>query len=213
MFKGKFAVLTLFVAALALSIYMMPGADVAYSGIVDAGNSDASTGAGPFCMLIDPVGQGDRLDDLGAVITVTARDNLNAAIPDIPATDVWLIGVTDAICLCGGSASSNADSVTNGAGQTTISGTIRGGGYDAGLQAVIQSTVVTQAGGAPLVLPITVVSPDLDCDLAVDSPDFTVFGQEYVLYPGHAANMDFNCDGDVELIDFTLFGQHYLRQC
>jgi hypothetical protein len=164
--------------------------------------------------LIDPVGQGDRLDEIGSVISVSARDNLNAPIPDIPNTDVWLIGATDAICLCGGSSSSNADSVTNAAGLTTVSGALRGGGYDAGVQVVIQATVVTQAGGAPLVIGLTVVSPDIDCDLAVDSPDFSIFGQGYTSPPKtYQPELDYNCDNFVELIDFTLFAQHYLRQC
>jgi hypothetical protein len=211
MFKGKFVVLTLVVAAMALSISMMPGANVAYSGIVSATNSTATT-AGAACWLIDPVGQGDRLDALGSVISIVAKDNSNNPIADIPATDFWLIGATDAICLCGGSASSNADSVSNSAGETTISGALRGGGYDAGVQVVIQSTVV-MTGGNPTVLPLTAVSPDLDCDLAVDSPDFAVFGIEYIKYPGTAVNMDFNCDTLVELIDFTLFAQHFLRVC
>jgi hypothetical protein len=216
MFKGKFVVLTLMVVAVALSWQMMPGADAAYSGIVDAVNSDATVPPGPaanHCWLVDPVGQGGRLDALGAIISVTARDNLNAAIPDIPASDFWLIGATDNVCLCGGSASSNADSVSNGAGQTTISGALRGGGCDQGVQVVIQSTVIVNSGG-PLVLPITAVSPDIDCDLAVDTPDFAIFAIEYPSPPkAYNACVDYNCDGDVELIDFTIFAQHYLITC
>jgi hypothetical protein len=213
MFKGKFVVLTLLVATAALSISMMPGADVAYSGIVDAENSTAVT-AGAACWLIDPVGQGDRLDAIGAVISIVAKDNLGNGIPDILLSDVWIIGGTDAICLCGGSSSSNADSATNADGETTISGRLRGGGFDTGVQIVIQSTILTQVGGAPLVLPITAVSPDIDCDLAVDSPDFTVFGINYTSPPkAYLPGLDYNCDGEVELIDFTLFAQHFLRVC
>lgn len=216
MFKGKFVVLTLMVVAVALSWQMMPGADAAYSGIVDAINSDATVPPGPaanHCLLIDPVGQGDRLDVLGAVISITARDNINAAIPDIPAADFWLIGATDALCLCGGSASINADSVSNGNGQTTMSARLRGGGCDLGVQVVIQSTIIVNPGG-PLVLPITAVSPDIDCDLTVDTPDFALFAIAYPSPPkAYDPCYDFNCDGFIELIDFTLFAQHYLIVC
>jgi hypothetical protein len=164
-------------------------------------------------MLVDPVGQGVRLDVLGAIISVTARDNLNAAIPDIPAADFWLIGATDNISLCGGSAAINADSVSNGNGQTTMSGVLRGGGFDLGVQVVIQSTVIVNPGG-PLVLPITVVSPDITGDNQVTTADFALFAIAYPSPPkAYLPEYDFNCDGLIALVDFALFAQHYLIIC
>ena len=216
MFKGKFVVLTLLAVAVALSWQMMPGADTAYSGVVDAVNSDATVAPGPaanHCWLIDVVGAGLRLDAIGAQITVTARDNLNAGIPDIPAADFWLIGATDAICLCGGSSSINANAVSDGTGQTMIIGALRGGGYDAGVQVVIQSVVIKNPGG-PLVLPITAVGPDVDCDLTVDLPDFALFKGGYTSPPKvYDPRLDFDCDGVVDLPDFAIFIQHYEIIC
>jgi hypothetical protein len=79
---------------------------------------------------------------------------------------------------------------------------------------VIQATVVTQVGGAQLILPITSVSPDIDCDLTTDLPDFTIFAAGYTSPPKtYEAKLDYNCDGQVELVDFTIFAQHYLLVC
>jgi hypothetical protein len=183
---------------------------------VDPCNSSASLGAGPYCYLVDVVGGGDRLDAIGASITVTARDNTNAGIPDIPAADFWLVGCNDGIVLCGGSSSINADSVSNASGTTTITGALRGGGCDTGVNVVIQGTILEDPlnCGTPLCLPITAVSPDYDKDLTVDVPDFTIFAAGYTSPPKpYDSCLDFNCDGNVELVDFTIFAQHYLIVC
>jgi hypothetical protein len=217
MFKGKFVVLTLVVAAAVMSWQMMPAnVNTAQSGIVDACSSSATTGAGPYCWLSDPVGGGESLLDLGATITVIARDNTGAPIPNIPTADVWVTGCADGVVLCGGSSSINADSVTNANGQTTLTNAHRGGGYDTGVNVVIQGTTVADPGNCAqdLCLPITYVSTDVDGDLAADSPDFSLFALGYTSPPKvYSAGLDFNCDGQVELIDFTIFAQHYLLQC
>jgi len=222
MFKGKFAVLTLLVAAVALSWSFMPASvNTAYSGIVDPCESSAVMGAGPFCMVADLVGGGDQLSDLGADISVVAKDNTGAGIPNIPAADFWVVGCTDGLVLCGGSAAVNADSVTNAAGETTITNQLRVGGCDTGLQVVIQGTVVNETGncGTALCLPIAVNTTDLNGDLLSNLQDFSAFAQQFptTANPNPVFNpcLDYDCSGGplLGLVDFSIFAQHYDNEC
>jgi hypothetical protein len=223
MFKGKFVVLTLVLAVVALSWSFMPASvNTAYSGIVDPCQSSAAMGAGPFCMVADLVGGGDQLSDLGADISVVARDNTGTGIPNIPAADFWVIGCTDGLVLCGGSAAVNADSVSNANGETTITNVLRVGGCDTGLQVVIQGTVVDQTGncGTPLCLPIDVKTTDVNGDLVSNIQDFSLFGQAFptALIPvpdPFEPCMDYDCSGGpvLGLVDFSIFAQHFENEC
>ena len=173
-------------------------------------------------MVADLVGGGDQLSDLGADISVVAKDNVGAAIPAIPAADFWVIGCNDGLVLCGGSAAVNADSVTNALGQTTITNALRVGGCDTGLQVVIQGTIVDEPGncGTPLCLPIVINSTDLNNDLVSGIQDFSAFGIAYptVLNPlpdPFEPCMDYDCSGGpvLGLVDFSIFAQHYDNEC
>ena len=214
MFKGKFLVLSLIAAAL-LCWQMMPASvDTANSGIVNPCSSTASSAGG--CYVICHQGDGDRLEDVGATITVYVKDNLGAPIPNVPGADFWLIGCNDQLCLCGGSGSINADSASNSAGRTTISGDLAGGGCDDGVQVVVQGTVIADPldWTLPLCLPIIVRSPDYNCDLVVDIIDFAVFGADFPSPPKpYNPCSDFNCDGVIDIIDFAVFGQHFGHVC
>ena len=142
MFKGKFVALSLLAAAL-LCWQIMPAAvDSANSGIVDPCSTTATTAGG--CLIICPQGDGTSLGGAGATISVTVKDATGAPVPGIPAADFWLIGCNDALTLCGGSGSSNADAATDGAGQTTISGGLAAGGCDTGLSHVVQGVVIAE---------------------------------------------------------------------
>jgi hypothetical protein len=217
MFKGKLVFLSLIAALLCWQV-MPASVDTANSGIVDPCSSTA-TGAG-CCYLVCPQGDGTRFDDpvfCGAIIHIRARDGVGLPIPGIPPQDIWLIGCNDQLCLCGGSGSINADSVTNWDGRTTISGDMAAGGCDIdGLAVVVQSTVIDDPGTlctTILCLPYPTVSPDINCDLIVDIIDFSLFAAAYGPPPTYDECLDYNCDGFLDIVDFSLFAQHYLHAC
>jgi len=223
MFKGKFVFLSLVAAAL-LCWQMMPAAvDTANSGIVHPCSSTATSGPGPYCVAACPQGDGDILGDKGGLITVVVKDQTGAPIPGIPASDYWLIGCNDALALCGGSGSINADSASNSSGVTTIgagftstSGAISAGGCDNGVQVVVQGTVLKDPADctSPLCLPINVVSVDYNSDLINDVIDFAIFGPAFPSPPeAYDACLDYNCDGVIDLVDFSIFGAHWLHVC
>ena len=214
MFNEKSVAVALMIAAVTFGGSTMRDADTAHSGTIDPRNSTATVSPGPHCWLIDPVATGIRLDNLGARITVTVRDHVSRGVPNILPSDIWLMGPTDALCLCGGAASIDADSITNANGQTTISAAFRAGGYDAGIAVVVMSVVLRNPDFSTLVLPITPVSPDIDCDLRVDLPDFALFKNGYTSPPKpFEARLDFDCDGVIDLPDFAIFIQHYEIVC
>jgi hypothetical protein len=218
MFKGKFVVLSLVAAAL-LCWQMMPAAvDTANSGIVHPCSSTATSGAGPYCAVACPQGDGDNLGDVGGLITVVVKDQTGAPIPGIPAADYWLIGWNDQLALCGGSGSINADSASNSSGVTTIGGgqDIAAGGCDTGVQVVVQGTVLKdpQDCTSLLCLPINVISVDYNSDLIVDLIDFSIFGPAFPSPPQpYDVCLDYDCNGVIDLIDFSIFGAHFLHQC
>ncbi len=212
MLKGKFVVLSLIAAAL-LCWQVTGNVETASSGIVNPCSSTASSASA--CYLVCPQGDGDRLDAVGATISVTVRDNLGAPIPNIVASDFWLIGWNDALALCGGSGSINADSASAADGTTTISGDLAAGGCDDGFQVVVQGVIIADPNDwtQALCLAIVVRSPDLNADLVVDILDFSAFGDFYNTDPAGDPCSDFNCDGVIDLLDFAAFGNHYLHFC
>lgn len=226
MLKGKFAVLSL--AAGALLCLQVASVNTVNSGIVDPCNSTASAAAGTIVAC--PQSDGTTLSSAGSTISVTVKDNTNAAVPGIPAADFWLIGCANGLVLCGGSASIDATAATNSLGQTTIAGDIAAGGCDAGVKVVVQGIVI--GGGACPVICLAIIVRSFDLlgpgntppDLKVNFTDFTKFG---TLYPfpggghvygpgacGGSALIDFVAPfGTVTLVDFAAFGSHYNHQC
>ena len=179
-----------------------------------------AVGAGG-CYVVCPQGDGSSLSDIGAVITVTVTDYDGYPIIRVPASDVWLVGCSDGIVLCGGSNAINADSMTNDNGVTTISGRLAAGGCDSELLVVVMGIVATVPGdpNTPLCLPYYTKSPDITgdggvVDQVVDLIDLAAFAAGFVSPPKpYEACLDLNCDGLVDLIDFSIFAQHYLHQC
>jgi hypothetical protein len=219
MFKGKFIALSLIAAAL-LSWQVM-GVGSVSSGIVDPCSSTATSAGG--CWMICPQGDGVLLSSIRATISVTIKDNTGAPIGGILFSDFWVIGCNDEIVLCGGSGAMGADSATNAAGQTTLSGTLDGSGCAiptaSGISVVCQGTIIANPANCALnlCLPIRTVSPDCAPavrDLTVDVVDFAAFGAAFPTPSKPYQNCkDFNCDGAVDLIDFARFGQHWLHSC
>lgn len=195
MLKGKYVLLSL---AATLVCWQVAGINNANSGIVDPCLSTVTAAAG--VVLVCPLGDGDLLTaPVGggnSQITLTVKDNANAAIPGIPATDMWLVGCNDGLLLCGGSQGSNADAVTNASGTTTFSNEPIAGGCDTGLYAVVQGVIIQNPGSCtPKCLGI-----------AARSPDYKSAGA-----PGPAPCAgDLKCpDSKVTNADFSWFVTHY----
>jgi len=214
--KQRFKRVTL-VAGLALVWHLTEAAPGTVTGAdVDSCNTTAVLPDGSWCWLVDPPGCGKMLLEVGVAIFVYVKDAAGQPVPSIPASDIWLFGCNDNIVLCTGPSSSQADHETDGGGATTFTGTIRGGGCDVGVSVAVQGTAIADPDDCtrPQCLAIRVMSPDIDQDLTVDTPDFTLFANGYSSPPkAYDMCLDYNCDGMVELADFTLFAQHYLITC
>lgn len=191
MLKGKFAVLSL--GAATLLCLQIAGVGTVNSGIVSKCNSTASC-PGTYPVDISDVAfacpKGDVANGFSDVnpdpiavnnltISVTVKDNTNAPIVGMPASDVYLKGCNDALVLCGGSAAIAASAATDALGMTTITGDLATGGCDTGVNVVVQGVVI---GGG--------LCPVICLGVAVRTPDFTG--------PGGGAP-----DGTVTLIDFS----------
>jgi len=237
MLKGKYVLLSL---ATALLCWQVAGTETVNSGIVHPCSSTVTVNNPgtlvPF--LVCPFGDGDPLKWDGPVppaydhlITLTVRDNGGIGVPGIPNTDMWLVGCSNGLLLCGGSQGSNADLATNGSGVTTFSQEPTAGGCDTGLYVVVQGTVIQQAPGCqPLCLPIVTRSPDykssgapgppacvgdLLCpDSKVSPADFGWFVTHYT-YSGHPGSYIACADyvspygGTLGSGDFAKFVIHY----
>lgn len=224
--KRKLAVLCLAAASM-LVVY-----GVASAGIVDPCASSAALvptgGATPgalglYPLFICPQGDTDNYVDqvggassgVGYYIAVTVIDNTAQPIPNIPGSDFWAIDCDplNDVALCGGSASTGADSLTNAMGMTTIGGfgTTAGGGCADGYSVVVQGFVIENPGTGcttDLCLNIAWRSPDINGDLIVNLVDLSAFASGYP--PQSYVNCsDFDNNGLVNLQDLSKFAFHY----
>jgi hypothetical protein len=212
MLKGKFALLSLAVAA--LLCLQFAGASTVNSGVVDPCNSSATAAAG--VAFACPQSDGDALGVNGLTITVTVRDDVNAPIAGIPAADVWLIGCNDLLALCGGSGAINASGPTDINGVTTITGDIAAGGCDlAGVRVVVQGVSIGAGICADPCVLIKVKSPDVNGNLVVNLVDFATFGAGFTSPPKpYNECIDYVAPfGTVTLPDFAKFGAHNSHTC
>jgi hypothetical protein len=211
----------LVVVATALRCWQVAGVDttaIASSNGIDGCETRAYT-AGTDCWLVCPLGDGDRLDENGATITIVVKDGVGTPVPGIPAADVWLVGCSDGLVLCGGGNGIVADSATNVDGRTTMSGAMSAGGCDLlGVSVSVQGVTVTDSLCNILCLEIPAVSPDNTgpggvIDGVVELADFSQFGLIYNKPADYDACWDFNCDTLVDLVDFSYFGLHWGHSC
>jgi hypothetical protein len=210
MLKGKFAVLSL--AAAALLCLQFAGVNTVNSGVIDPCNSAATGPAG--VIFACPQDDGDLLSASGLTINVTAMDNTNAPVPNVPAADIWLIGCNDLLGLCGGSGAVNASAATDVNGQTTITANIAAGGCDnGGVRVVIQGVVVGAGVCADPCVAIKVRSADFNKNLVVNVVDFAFFAGGYPVNPAVNDCRDFNNDGQVGIVDFAKFTAHNGHTC
>ena len=166
----------------------------------------------PAPLFVCPQGDTPSFLDQGWWISITVLDCSGSPVPGIPASDFWLIDVgQDDIALCGGVAAVNADSMTNSAGQTTMSLTnFVGGGCVDGLAVVVQGFVLTTQPDCAVwkIEPIHLRSPDIDASLTVDIVDLSLFAAHFPPN-AYAVCCDMNDDGIVNLVDLGTFAPHF----
>lgn len=212
MLKGKFAVLSL--AAAALLCLQVAGVGTVQSGVVDPCNSSASGAAG--VIFACPQSDGDALSGAGLTISVTVLDNVNAPVVGVAAADIWLVGCSDLLALCGGSGAINAAAPTDVNGQTTITGDIAAGGCDlGGVRVVVQGIVIGAGVCADPCVAVKVKSADINGSLVVNLVDFATFGAGYTSPPKpYNECIDFTAPfGTVTLPDFAKYGSHNNHTC
>jgi hypothetical protein len=197
MAKGKLAVVGF------LAVGLLVAGSAAFAGIVDPCQSTAAlqtlSGSPPFVVASTPDGNavsGRTLVQSGFQINVTAIDGLGNGIPNVSGTDFWLEDCdpnTDLIILCGGGASSGADSLTNASGNTTMSQTTIAGSNN------------------------PVLTPPFGC---VDGMMVVIQG-EYLRDPGtgcttplcfsdiHFRSYDLTGDGDITPADLSTFANGF----
>jgi hypothetical protein len=174
--------------------------------------SQAQTAGG--VLLICPQGDGPTLADIGATIYVTVVDPSGVPIEYMPYPDFWVESYPRTVGLCHGAYSLDADANTDANGQTTMSGSIAGGGYSGGpIYAVCEAIYIgLDEGVCDEPLPLVLVSPDIDNDGTVGLLDLAMFGGAFG-NPSVDPRFDFNGDGSVNLIDFVLFADHFGHVC
>jgi len=174
----------------------------------------ATVAPGPHNYIVCPYGDGDRLDAIGATITITMRVSSGDVVPNIPPSDSWLIGCDDQVILWRGHQSINADALSDENGETTMSGALMGGGCDDGVLVVVMGEILISSDGEAVCLPINVRSPDIAGfdgargNLVVNLVDFAVFGSAFSTYDACA---DFDSDGVIDLLDLSIFARHFLH--
>jgi hypothetical protein len=150
-------------------------------------------------------------------ISIVVVDRLGSPVADVPARDFWLVDCDPArnLVLCGGYASSQADSSTNYSGKTTMAnGALAAGGRANGIAVVVQGVVLKDPPGCTAVkcAPIRVRSPDLDGSLTVRIRDLAMFASHFS--PGTYDDCsDFNINGVIDVQDFAIFAPHYAHSC
>lgn len=169
----------------------------------------------PVTLFVCPEGDTDSFIEQGWWIGLEiVQDGGSPGIPGIEATSFWLEDCDPArdVALCGGELSSNADSVTNDSGMTTMSlTTLSGGGCADGMAVkVLGYFLLDTKTGCTVAecLPIYLRSPDIDGNLEVDVVDLSLLAMGFPPNPLETC-CDMNLDGQVGLVDLTLFAAHF----
>jgi len=161
-------------------------------------------GAGPG---LDEAYRADGLPGrVDATIHVELSDWNGDPVVGYPAEDIWLAGdAGDPFVFCVGGTSADAD--TDQQGRTTITHPLRGGSH-----VPPQSQPVVYVAGMPAwgSLPLSINSPDLNGDLAVDLSDLVHFAQGYAAADWR---LDFNNDGVLNLSDLIVMVETVGQAC
>jgi hypothetical protein len=192
-------------------------ATVAGANVIDLTNSTATTAAGAqVSVLTFPDGGADPLSNCylfggsktNATITFTALNVYMDPIVGYPKEDLWLETTLGGLILCVDGSIADAD--TDGAGQTTWSMAIYGGGSTIPgselCQIMVDGDPLTQPG-----LDIQFNSPDINGDLIVNLTDVVLFSGDF--YGAYAYRSDFYWDGTLNLSDIVYLSQGNGRMC
>jgi hypothetical protein len=198
-----------------LFVLLVVGAGTAWAQLDPCGLALAELNAAvtPCPLFVCPHGDTPSFIDQGWSISIWVYGISGNPIPNVPASDFWLVDCdpgNDA-SLCGGSASSNADSNTGTNGKTTMSlGTLVGGGCADGIAVVAQGLVIldTTLCVTEFCFPIWLRSPDIDGSLEVDLVDLSIFAASFPPRPFDPC-CDMNVDGRIGLQDLSLFAFHF----
>jgi hypothetical protein len=170
--------------------------------------------APPCPLFVCPQGDTDSFQDQGWYLFICVQDGNGDPIASIPPTDFWLIDcdpLADA-SLCGGSASSGADAMTDALGTTEMRlGNLTGGGCVDGMALVVQGFVVLDPASncvSAFCCPIWMRSPDMTGDLVVNLVDLSSFAAGFPPQPFDTC-ADMNLDGAVALQDLSRFAFHF----
>lgn len=164
----------------------------------------ASIPPGNHVVLICPQGDGPTLAEEGAVITLTYTDLL------YPQYVHCAGGCNGGIVWCGDYPLS--DSLTGGNMQTTFSGSFAGGGYDTEIRFLIYQFYLPPCWEQ--YVPLVLVSPDINADLAVDVVDLAIFAAGYPSpSKPYDPRLDFDGDGTIGLVDLYYFSLHWQHGC
>ena len=191
---------------------------VASAGIIDpcASTCEFHPSVSPSILLTCPQGDTPSVMAQGWWLSFRIVDWTQLPIPDIPASDFWLIDCDPQrdLTLCAGSASSAADSSTNNQGRTTMSlGTMQAGGCADGLTPVVQGFILEDEASQCDIycFPVSVRSPDFDGSLLVNLVDVALLAQHY--FGSYDECYDLNMDGVINLLDIALFAPHLVHVC
>jgi hypothetical protein len=164
----------------------------------------ASIPPGNHVLLICPQGDGPTLEEIGAVITLTYTDLMYPQYAHSPG------GCNGGILWCGDFPLS--DSLTGENMQTTVSGSFAGGGYDTELRWLIYQFYLPPCWEQ--YVPLVLVSPDINADLAVDIVDLSIFAAGFPSSSKpYDPRLDFDGDGTVGLVDLYYFSVHWQHRC
>ena len=166
----------------------------------------------PGCVRVSPDGSGETLAAKGLTVTVTVLDAQDLPIELYPYQDIWLgdaAGGTG-LELCRAYWLASQDTDENG--MTTITGTGFAGGS-------AQSGICIWVGGEPwpeALVPLQVVSADMNGDLRVDLPDLSAVPSGFAACYRNAQYdfaADLDCDGQEDLRDVVLFALDFGASC
>ncbi len=190
-------------------------AGLAAAGIPNLDNSSVtSANAVPVSIMLCPLGDGDAFTaaqvygsgtTTDATITVTLLDINFDPVVGYPETDVWFESPGLCYCVDGNIADGPSDS----AGQMFFQEAPNAGGCNSGSPI----SILVNGGTMPVqITSISMNSPDLTCDLAVNLSDLTIYAQTVATTPG-AYCIDYYWDGSSTLSDLIRFAQHSGHAC
>jgi hypothetical protein len=194
-------------------------ASAASAGIIDPCRSSVVfNGTTPENYFACPKGETGSFASAGFSFSLRIVDWSGNPIQNIPKSDIWVVDCDPVrnLYLCGGSASSSADSSTNYEGRTTMSNTaLAAGGCANGLSVVCQGYLLgpgVPSPCTPVCVDVRVRSTDLNRDGYVNLSDVSVIAG---YYPPAAYNEcgDLNWDGRISLSDVSRLGAHFGHQC